>query len=183
MKKIITGAVFLILAIIGIVLIVGSNNLPFLNQSRMKLESSAFKHNEPIPLKYTCDGANINPPLSFSNIPDTAVSLALVMDDHDIPKTVRPDGVWDHWVVWNVQPHVAGFQENSAPPGILGNNSSGSAGYQAPCPPNGEHRYRFTLYALHSSIDLPFGSTKPELLKAMEGKILEKATLVGKYKR
>lgn len=154
-----------------------------LNTQRMQLESPVLQNNGKIPALYTCDGKNGNPPLVFKDVPASAKSLALVIDDRDVPKTLRPDGVWDHWVVWNIQPTVKGFPENAAPPGILGKSTGGTVGYETPCPPDGEHRYNFTLYALDTILPLQYGATKNELLESMKGHILEQALLVGTYKR
>ena len=149
----------------------------------MKITSSAFGHEEKIPSKYTCDGENINPPLSFSGIPAEAKGLALIMDDPDVPKHLRPDGMWDHWVVFNIPPNLASLDEGEEPSGVRGIGTGQNLDYYGPCPPDREHRYYFRLYALDTELDLPEGVTKKEVESAMEGHILEQAVLMGRYER
>ncbi|MBI4272891.1 YbhB/YbcL family Raf kinase inhibitor-like protein [Candidatus Uhrbacteria bacterium] len=149
----------------------------------MKISSTAFAHNASIPAKYTCDGSDINPPLQFSDIPPEAKSLVLLMDDPDVPKSVRTDGMWDHWIVWNIPPTTTLIAEGKAPAGTIGKSSFGEQSYGGPCPPDREHRYFFKLYALDTMLDLPAGSSKTEVEKVMEGHILVQAILMGRYNR
>lgn len=142
----------------------------------MKITSPAFKHNEYIPAKYTCEGEDINPELSISDIPEGAKSLALIMDDPDAPM-----GVWVHWVVFDI-PVTARIEENSVP-GKLGITNSGRKDYHGPCPPSGTHHYFFKLYALDARLNLKEGVSKGQLEKAMQGHILDKAELIGLYQR
>lgn len=146
--------------------------------AHMKITSSAFENNAKIPAKYTCDGENINPPLSFIDVPSNAKSLVLIVDDPDAPM-----GIWVHWLVHNIDPKVKGVAENSkfqnAEEGIT---NFGSKGYGGPCPPSGTHRYFFKLYALDIILDLN-NPDKAGLEKAMHGHILEKAELIGLYNR
>ena len=145
----------------------------------MKIESGAFKNGERIPTQYTCDGVDINPPLSISDVPTGAKSLALIMDDPDASR----GGTWDHWLIWNIPPDTREIKEGITPPGaITGSNSWPKTSYGGPCPP-AEHRYFFRLYALDTLLDLPAGSAKDSLLKAVEGHILAQAELMGKYSR
>lgn len=144
----------------------------------MKIDSSAFGHNQSIPSKYTCDGENINPPLTFSDVSESAKSLVLIMDDPDAPM-----GVWDHWFVWNIPKETISINEDLTPPGVVGKNTGGKIGYQGPCPPDRQHRYFFKLYALDTMLDIDTSATKQDLEKAMEGHILEKAELIGLYSR
>lgn len=109
----------------------------------MNLSSPAFEHNSSIPPKYTCDGANINPPLVISNVPEQTQSLVLLMDDPDVPQQLREDGMWDHWVVFNIPPSTTIISENQEPPGVLGKGTGGKLGYHGPCPPDRQHRYFF----------------------------------------
>src|SRR3989344_639018 len=95
----------------------------------MELTSPAFKYNESIPVKFTCDGQNISPPLQFSGIPVEAKSLALLMWDPDVPRTIRLDGNWDHWVVFNMPASTKGIEEGATPDGIVGVNTRGVAEY------------------------------------------------------
>ena len=143
------------------------------------ISSSLFARNGVIPVKYTCDGKNVSPPLRFEGVPAGARSLALIMDDPDAPA-----GTWDHWVVWNIAPATREIGEGSVPPGgIEGKNSWGRPGYGGPCPPSGVHRYVFRLYALDTLLNIPSSSTKRDLERAMHGHILGMGELVGLYKR
>ena len=147
----------------------------------MKLSSEAFKNNESIPAKYTCVGLDISPPLSLSDVPAEAKSLALIMDDPDVSKNLREDGMWIHWVIYNMDPKTDSIPEGVADIGTLGKNTGGLDRYMGPCPPDGEHRYFFKLYALDTQLKLPEGATKEELLNAMEGHILAQSELMGRF--
>ena len=144
----------------------------------MKLTSTAFQHNSIIPSQFTCDGQNINPELIISDVPANAKSLALIVDDPDAVV-----GVWDHWVVFDIEPSVKQIAQDSQPFGVAGKNSGGRNNYQGPCPPSGTHRYFFKLYALDSMLKLPEGSGKKQVEAAMQNHIIAKAELVGLYKR
>ena len=145
--------------------------------------SNDFKHEKLIPTKYTCDGENVNPSLNISAVPETAVSLALVMEDPDVPLMARADGMWDHWLIWNMSPNTTHIGENSTPKGTYGVTTSNTLAYVGPCPPDREHRYFFKLFALDTMLDLAEGATKDELFEAMEGHILDTATIMGRYDR
>ena len=121
----------------------------------MRLTSKAFAEGTLIPSIYTCEGKGINPPLEFHNVPANAHSLVLIMDDPDVPASVRADQMWDHWVVFNIPPETKQFSEHATPPGVQGKNTGGQNKYQGPCPPDREHRYFFKLYALDTMLDLP----------------------------
>lgn len=152
----------------------------------MELKSSVFDNGGKIPPKHTCEGENSSVPLSWSDVPSTAKSLALIMDDPDIPdfvKKARGILVFDHWVVFNIPPSINSISDGEEPSGTSGLNSAGKAGYTGPCPPDREHRYFFKLYALDTMLSLLSGSTKKEVEGAMVGHIIEQAELVGKYER
>jgi hypothetical protein len=149
----------------------------------MKLTSSAFGHEDKIPSKYTCDGENINPPLNISDVPEGTRSLALIMEDPDVPTHLRKDGMWDHWVVFNMPPDIREIRAGNEPRGIPGIGTNGKTGYFGPCPPDREHRYFFKLFALDAQINLPEKSTKSDVETAMEGLILDQAVLMGRYQR
>ena len=146
----------------------------------MVIISPVFEANGFIPKKFTCDGGNMNPELEIQNLPDGVKSLALIVHDPDAP---HPGG-FTHWVMWNIDPMATTIKEESVPPGAVeGENGSGEIGFIAPCPPSGVHHYHFMLYALDTKLNLPLSSGKEELLGAMEGRIIEKAELVGLYQR
>lgn len=149
----------------------------------LSITSTAFSANGTIPARFTCDGNGISPELVFSNVPEGAQSLALTMEDPDVPLSARADGMWNHWVVWNMPSTTPGIAEGAVPPGVVGINTSGTIAYASPCPPDREHRYIFTLYALDAELPLSQGSTKEELLNALASHIIEKATLIGRYDR
>jgi Raf kinase inhibitor-like YbhB/YbcL family protein len=144
----------------------------------MRISSVAFGQNQRIPQKYTCDGKDMRPPLTFEDVPELTRSLALVMDDPD-----APGGTWDHWVVWNMPETTTDLDEAAVPPGILGKNSWRKNRYGGPCPPDREHRYLFTLYALDTTLGLPAKAGTRELAAAMHGHVLARAELVGRYER
>jgi Raf kinase inhibitor-like YbhB/YbcL family protein len=149
----------------------------------MQLMSPAFENGGPIPSTYTCDGKDINPPLEIKNVPDGAKSLVLIMDDPDVPSFVRQDQMWVHWVVYDMPPETRTLKENTTPPGIQGTGTGNEQHYQGPCPPDREHRYFFKLYALMGFLKLKPGATKEQVEAAMEGQILEKTELMGRYVR
>ncbi len=144
-----------------------------------RLSSPLFAARGEIPPRYTCDGADENPPLTIENIPPKTMSLALIVDDPDAPKKT-----WVHWVVWGIPPGTREIREGSLPKGALqGTNDFGKRRYGGPCPPSGRHRYVFKLYALDAPVDPGAGATKARLEAAMKGHILGKAELVGVYAR
>jgi len=149
------------------------------NNINMKISSPAFQAQQNIPVKYTCDGQNINPPLAFVNVPSQAQSLVLIVDDPDAPA-----GTWTHWTLWNIDPHIAGIDENSVPPGaVQGKTSFGKPGWGGPCPPSGTHRYFFKLYALDADLNLSASADVQELQDTMRNHIIGSAELVGLYSR
>lgn len=149
----------------------------------MKLTSPAFTEGGKIPSKFTCEGENISPELHIGDVPGAAKSLVLIMDDPDVPEFIRKDRMFDHWILFNLPASTTKIAENSPPTGTPGKNTSGMLGYYGPCPPDREHRYFFKLYALDSEIDLQKGASKAEVEKAMEGHILAKAQLMGRYEK
>lgn len=144
--------------------------------NQFQITSTEFGHKGHIPPKYTCEGDNVNPPLLFQNIPEGTRSLALIVEDPDAPK-----GVFDHWVCWNISPNEAIAERSN--PGINGTNSFGKIGYGGPCPPSGEHRYYFKIFALDTELNLLTGARKQEVLDAMKGHELATAELMGRYRK
>jgi Raf kinase inhibitor-like YbhB/YbcL family protein len=149
----------------------------------MKIVSPAFEFNKAIPAKYTCDGENINPPLIFSDVPKISKSLVLIMEDPDVPTSIRPDGMWDHWVMFNISSVTQEVVEGREPAGVPGKNTGGNLSYSGPCPPDREHRYYFKIFALDTLLDIPAGVTKQDVIRAMDTHILDSAELVGRYVR
>ncbi len=155
-----------------------------MGQSGMKIEglkisSPAFENGGEIPKKYTCDGANINPPLKIENVPSNTKSLALVFDDIDAPR-----GTYVHWMLWNIDPNVKEIKENSVSEGaVQGVNDFKKRYYGGPCPPRRAHKYVFKIYALDTLLNLNPNGTKKDLEKAMEGRIISRSQLTAVYKR
>jgi Raf kinase inhibitor-like YbhB/YbcL family protein len=154
----------------------------------MILSSPAFKPGGPIPAQYTCEGPNVSPPLEWSGVPEETRSLALIVDDPDAPDPKAPRGTYVHWVLYGIPPSIGSLAEGAVrtalPSGSqVGVNDFKFAGYGGPCPPIGRHRYYFKLYAL--SIELPRmkNATKKDVEKAMEGRVIASAELVGTYEK
>ena len=143
----------------------------------MKITSPEFGNNQSIPKKFTCQGEDISPALFIEGVPGEAKSLALIVDDPDAPM-----GTWVHWVVFDIPATASRIEENSIP-GKQGFNDFRKNNYGGPCPPSGTHRYFFKIYALDVMLNLSEGITKAALEKAMQGHILDKAELVGLYKK
>lgn len=149
----------------------------------MQLLSSAFSYGQPIPRKYSCQGLDISPPLSFQDIPVGAKSLALIVEDPDVPTSVREDGLWIHWIVYNLSVTITNLAEGAHIFAIQGLNTSGEARYQGPCPPDKKHRYFFYLHALDVILPEAENVKKEQLLEVMEGHILATAELMGTYEK
>jgi len=150
----------------------------------IKVTSTAFANGGMIPSEYTCDGDDISPPLEWEGVPEGTESIAVIADDPDAPR-----GTWVHWVLYNLPPETRGLEENVPVTAELDNGAkqgitdSARVGYGGPCPPSGTHRYFFRVYALDTVIDSGGSLDKARLLKAMEGHILAKGELMGKYRR
>jgi Raf kinase inhibitor-like YbhB/YbcL family protein len=156
-----------------------SNTGVSLKKQSMKLTSQAFPHNGKIPMKYTCDGENVNPPLSISEVPEEAQSLALIVEDPD-----APGKTWVHWVIYNIARDTKEIQENTVPKfADEGLTDFGKPGYGGPCPPSGTHRYVFTLYALDTGLTLGGTPNKDTVVDFMEGHVIAKAELIGRYSK
>lgn len=155
----------------------------------MHLRSSAFGPGEEIPLRYTCDGSELSPPLSWDDIPPGTRSLVLIVEDPDAPDPNAPRNTYTHWVLYNLPPTVHSLDEAAAATGALpegtrsGVNDAQEPTYGGPCPPVGRHRYVHRLYALDTVLpDLNYPD-RDTLLSAMEGHIIATAELVGMYQR
>lgn len=147
---------------------------------KLKLTSPAFNDGERIPEKYGYTEENVNPPLKIKDVPNGTQSLLLIMDD---PDAKEPAGkVWDHWIVYNIEPNTSFIYEDSVPPGSKeGKNDYGRNQYGGPNPPDKEHTYMFKLYALDTTLNLKSGASKKEVQDAIEGHILEETLLTGTY--
>lgn len=155
------------------------------DEMKLSLYSSSFKEGDKIPVKYTCDGQNTSPPLSWDEQQQQTQALTLIMDDPD-----APSGVFTHWVLFNIPANTWHLAEGVPPSeqlengALQGKNGGGRFGYTCPCPPRGPaHRYVFTLYALDRRLDLKAGASKSQVLDAMKGHVLAQHQLVGTYQR
>jgi Raf kinase inhibitor-like YbhB/YbcL family protein len=155
-------------------------------QHVMKIESPAFADGTSIPRKYTCEGEDISPELRWSNPPDGTRSFALIVDDPDAPDPKRPKRTWVHWVLYEIPADAMSLPEGAEPLPLgtrEGLNDWDRTGYGGPCPPIGEHRYFFKLYALDVSLGDLDEPNKAELEEAMTGHILARVDLVGTYEK
>lgn len=151
----------------------------------LALTSAAFKDGDTIPVKYTCQGDNVSPPLSWNAPPQGTQSLALITEDLD-----GPSGIITHWIIFNMPANTRELAEAVPNLGQLangtlqGNNVRGNPGYTGPCPPaGGPHRYRFTLYALDQSLSLPSGISRNDFLAAIRAHVLAQGQITGTYQR
>jgi len=142
----------------------------------MELTSPSFENNMMIPQEFTCQGEDISPELRIADIPEGTRQLVLIVDDPDAPV-----GTWIHWVVYGIEPR--NIIQKGEIPGIQGMNDFQRKDYGGPCPPSGKHRYFFKLYALDTDLPLAPGLTKAEVLKEMEGHILDQSELIGLYEK
>lgn len=154
----------------------------------LAISSTAFASGEEIPARYTCDGDDVSPPLSWNGVPDMAKSLVLIVDDPDAPDPAAPKITWVHWVLYNLPPDSRGLVEDvtgeDLPTGTgEGVNDWQRTGYGGPCPPIGSHRYFHKLYALDVTLPDLNNPTKDELEHAMADHIIDQAELIGTYQR
>jgi Raf kinase inhibitor-like YbhB/YbcL family protein len=152
------------------------------------ISSSAFAPNDPIPAKYTCEGADISPPLEWSGAPDGTKSLALIVDDPDAPDPAKPQRVYVHWVVYNISGTTISLPENASKTGlpksaVQGKNDWGNPQYGGPCPPIGRHRYFFKLYALDAELTGLSSPTKADLERAMKAHVIDSGEVIGTYQK
>ena len=143
------------------------------------LTSTAFQSRATIPARHTCEGRDLSPPLAWPAPPPGTRSLALVVDDPD-----APGGTFTHWLAWGIDPGASGLAEGETAP-VEGRNDFGVVGYRGPCPPrgHGRHRYSFRLHALDTELDLARGAAAADLERALAGRVLALAELVGLYER
>jgi Raf kinase inhibitor-like YbhB/YbcL family protein len=147
--------------------------------SEFALTSEAFTQRGQIPRRYTCEGVDVSPALSWSDPPPGARTLALVVDDPD-----APIGTFTHWLAWNIDPSAGGLAEGESAP-AEGRNDFGAGGWSGPCPPreHGAHRYVFRLHALDATLDVALGAGRDEVEDALEGHVLATAELIGMFER
>jgi Raf kinase inhibitor-like YbhB/YbcL family protein len=178
---------FFIIVQIALIALIVSANAKEVNPI-MKLTSPSFENQREIPQKHTCDGEDVSPALTWSNVPEGTKSFVLIVDDPDAPDPANPRMTWVHWVLYNIPATTSslteGVKEKDLPKGTLeGLNDWKKTGYGGPCPPVGKHRYFHKVYALDIVLPDLKQPTKARLEKAMEGHVLSKTELVGLYQR
>ncbi len=185
MKKVL----FLIL-IISFIISCNKNNRPKISDNQeeymhtVNIFSNSFKNNEKIPAKYTCQGEEASPQLHWDNIPENTKSIAIICDDPDAPA-----GTWIHWIIFNIPPEMNELTEKFPHDSIMDNgikqglNSSNFVGYQGPCPPSGEHRYFFKIYALDIILDIGYNIHKEDLLSVIDSHVLGYGEMIGLYEK
>lgn len=150
----------------------------------MELKSKAFSEGAVIPKKYSCEGVNVSPPLSWRDFPPETKSFVLIIDDPDAPDPKEPIRTWVHWILYNIPARVTSLEEGiqNLPMGTqTGVNDWKKPAFGGPCPPIGRHRYFHKLYALDTELKNLNHPTKAELEAAMKGHVLAKAELIGTY--
>jgi len=171
-----------------IALCAGSIATTYSEEGKMIITSKVFTEGGAIPVKYTADGKDLSPPLSWEGVPGDARSLVLIVDDPDAPDPRAPRMTWVHWVLFNIPPDAKGLPEGvkstKLPPGTgEGMNDWHRTGYGGPAPPIGRHRYIHKLYALDTVLDGLGKPSKAKVVAAMEGHIISEARLTGTYER
>ncbi len=153
--------------------------------TQIALTSTAFQEGQPIPVRYTADGEDVSPPLTWTDVPSGTQSLALICEDPDAPR-----GTWTHWVLFNLLPSAQALEEEVPPQetlpdgSIQGTNDFKRLGYGGPSPPPGQpHRYFFKLFALDTTLRLSPGASRQQVLAALQGHILAEGQLMGTYGR
>lgn len=154
----------------------------------LTVTSQAFTHGSDIPARYTCEGADVSPPLAWSGVPAGTKSLALIVDDPDAPDPASPKMTWVHWVLYNIPPAATALDEGIAsknlPSGTReGENDWHRMGYGGPCPPIGRHRYFHKIYALDVVLPDQVSMNKAALEQAMHGHVLAQGELMGTYRK
>ena len=187
MKKTIIILLVVVLVLVGLWYLGSTRNqkvstqqtLQNVKSNLMTISSPNFAPGEKIAIKNSCNGANVNPVLEISGVPEKALTLALIMDDPD-----APNGTWTHWILWNIDPKTTHINENSVPiNAVAGVGSNGKNTYSGPCPPSGTHRYFFRLYALNATTSLPNTTKVDGLRSAMQGHVIAEAELMGTYSK
>lgn len=159
-----------------------------MGETTFTLTSGSFRDRDTIPTRYTCDGLDISPSLSWTSPPASAQTLVLIVDDPDAPDPTAPQTPWVHWLLYNIPPDCGGFAEGIAakdlPPGCQqGKNDWGRTGYGGPCPPRGKHRYRYKLYALDTELPRLGNPIVATVEQAMTGHVVAQTELTGMYRR
>jgi len=161
-----------------VIMLVTAASAALSGAGELRITSPSFEQNAVIPSQFTCEGPGLNPALQFGGVPAAAKSLVLIVYDPDVPKAIKSDGRYLHWALWDLSPDTRGIVEGHRARGL---NENGPGGYIPPCPPNGEHRYVFQLYALDTLLGDTRIAREADLRRAMEGHVLDQNELVGRY--
>ena len=181
-------AVFAPLFLVGCGIFLPAKGVKAEDNMTLTLQSAAIRDGGEIPTKYTCEGADISPPLAWNGVPEGTRSLVLIVDDPDAPDPRAPRMTWVHWVVYNIPSDAGGLAEGTAsatlPPGTeQGLNDWKRGTYGGPCPPIGRHRYFHKLYAVDTVLTFKSKPTKAEIETALEGHVIEQTELIGTYEK
>jgi Raf kinase inhibitor-like YbhB/YbcL family protein len=173
---------------VGCLMMVSVNTYYGEGSMALKITSTAFENGGDIPVRYTCQGKDISPPLSWEGVPGEAKSLVLIVDDPDAPDPKAPKMTWVHWVLYNIPPDTDGLPEDVKPGALPAGTKEGvndwkRTGYGGPCPPIGRHRYFHKLYALDTVLEGLKAPAKAGVEKAMQGHVVAQAELVGTYRK
>lgn len=161
---------------------------PARSSMTLRLTSPAFTDGGEIPEKFTCEGADVSPPLQWRGVPEGAKSLVLIVDDPDAPDPAAPKLTWVHWVLFDLPAKEGGLPEDADKAGYpagagVGSNDWKRPGYGGPCPPVGRHRYFHKLYALDAALGLKGHPAKAQVEAAMRGHVLAETQLIGTYRK
>jgi Raf kinase inhibitor-like YbhB/YbcL family protein len=184
----IQGLLIVAVLILFSLVLMDTNLLHAEENMTLTLKSSAFDNGSAIPSRYTCEGEDVSPPLTWAGVPETARSLVLIVDDPDAPDPKAPKMTWVHWVLYNLPPDISGLPEGitsaGLPPGTVeGLNDWKRSGYGGPCPPIGRHRYFHKLYALDKVLEVINTPTKAKVEAAMNGHVIAQTEFVGTYQK
>ena len=173
---------------LGVLLLLVMLTLNGEDKMALTLTSPAFLEGGSIPARYTCEGDDVSPPLRWEGADGSARSLVLIVDDPDAPDPKAPKRTWVHWVLYNLPPKNPVLEEAVKPADLPAGTEGGvndwkRTGYGGPCPPIGRHRYFFKLYALDTRLTFAHAPTKAEVEAAMQGHVLQSATLIGTYEK
>jgi len=163
-------------AVMGVAVTLGAT--ASLAAGTLRITSPAFQPNATLPSSATCEGEGRSPEVQFSGVPTAARSLVLIVFDPDVPRALKSDGRFLHWAVWDLPPDSGTVANASRARSV---NENGGGGYIPACPPNGEHRYVFQLFALDTTLGNTRITNEADLRRAMEGHVLDQAELVGRY--
>jgi Raf kinase inhibitor-like YbhB/YbcL family protein len=178
----------LLVAVFVLAMTASADSLDKERRMTLILKSAAFADGGAIPARYTCEGKDISPPLTWEGVPEQAKSLVLIVDDPDAPDPDAPKLTWVHWVLYNIPPETTGLPEGvkskNLPAGTMeGMNDWKKTGYGGPAPPIGRHRYFHKLYALDTELEGLRNPTKAQVVAAMEGRVIAEAELMGTYQK